>query len=492
MQFITKDIFLNTIFCTTLGWRLRNQKIQTDSSPGQLFRMEQGKEIGRLARTLYPEGIFVNEFEPHTAAIYTNDILKNSTHRVLFEATFLADNYITKADILIRDEDRWELIEVKSTVADKKEFIDDMAYTTMIAQAAGLSPSVVSLMLIDRNYRFGMPTEQLFVKLDMTEKVLDRVEEFKTVFDSVDAITGTPNESKPKLTFNCKNCIQFNECHGEDTGAHIFEIPRIRQNKIEDLIASGITSIHEIPDNFPLSDNQRQVVKCVQCGEMEVDSDLQNKLSEIQWPAYYLDFETMMAALPLWPDIAPYEQIPVQYSLHVCDDPGTIICHAEYLADPQRDCRRDLAKRLIEDCKGKGSIISYSSFEKTTITKLIKTFPDLSEELQSLIDRIVDLEKCIKCINHPEFCGRTSIKIVLPVLVPALSYNGLEIADGDTALVTFAKMAQGKMDTEDMEKNRADLLEYCKMDTLAMVRLHEVLDGFSTRNCETIHELSDI
>lgn len=100
------------------------------------------------------------------------------------------------------------------------------------------------------------------------------------------------------------------------------------------------------------------------------------------------------------------------------------------------------------------------------------------DDLQSLIDRIVDLEQCIKCVNHPGFCGRTSIKIVLPVLVPDLSYEGLEIADGDTALVTFAMMAQGKMNTDEMERKRAALLEYCKMDTLAMVRLHEVLHGF--------------
>ena len=95
-----------------------------------------------------------------------------------------------------------------------------------------------------------------------------------------------------------------------------------------------------------------------------------------------------------------------------------------------------------------------------------------------MIDRIVDLEQCIKCVNHPEFCGRTSIKVVLPVLVPDLSYEGLEIADGDTALVTFAMMAQGKMDAGEREQKRAALREYCKRDTLAMVRLHEVLHGF--------------
>ena len=211
---------------------------------------------------------------------------------------------------------------------------------------------------------------------------------------------------------------------------------------------------------------------------MQIDPSLRQKLERIRWPVFYLDFETMMTAIPLWPDIAPYDQIPIQYSLHICESSGNIIRHIDYLADPHRDCRRELAERLIEDLKGEGSIITYSSFEKTTISKLSKTFSDLSDDLQSLIDRIVDLEQCIKCVNHPEFCGRTSIKVVLPVLVPDLSYEGLEIGNGDVALVTFAMMAQGKMGADEMERKRAALLEYCKMDTLAMVRLHKVLHGF--------------
>ena len=220
------------------------------------------------------------------------------------------------------------------------------------------------------------------------------------------------------------------------------------------------------------------MVECVKCGKMQIDPDLRKKLASILWPAFYLDFETMMTAIPLWPDIAPYEQIPIQYSLHICESSGKIIRHVEYLADPHRDCRRELAERLIEDLEGEGSIITYSSFEKTTISKLNKTFPDLSDKLQALIDRIIDLEQCIKCINHPEFCGRTSIKVVLPVLVPELTYDGMEIANGDIALVTFARMAQGKMDTDEMERKCAALLEYCKMDTMAMVRLHEELCKF--------------
>ncbi|HUT39358.1 MAG TPA: DUF2779 domain-containing protein [Methanoregula sp.] len=481
MQPITKNIFINTAFCSTFGWRLRTGKIRTEFSPGELFRMEQGKEIGRLARERYPDGIFVNELRSEAAANRTRDLLKNPQTRVLFEATFLAGNYIARADILVRDAKSWELIEVKSSIVTKEEFIDDMAYTTLVAQAAGFHPSVISLILIDKNYRLGMPPERLFVKADMTEHVLARVEEFKTIVDFIDSVSSTPDEPEPQLTYNCRQCGEFAQCMGKEIEAHIFQIPRIQKKAVENLIASGITSIHDIPDSFSLTDNQKRVVDCVKCGKMQIDPELLKRLATVSWPAGYLDFETMMTAIPLWPDIAPYEQIPVQYSLHICRSSGQIIHHRDYLADPHRDCRRELAGRLIEDLKGEGSIITYSSFEKTTISKLSKTFPDLSDDLQSLIDRVVDLEQCIKCVHHPEFCGRTSIKIVLPVLVRDLSYEGLEIADGDAALVTFAMMAQGKMDTGEMEQKRAALREYCKMDTLAMVRLHEMLHGFCGR-----------
>jgi CRISPR/Cas system-associated exonuclease Cas4 (RecB family) len=475
---ITKNIFLNTVFCSTLGWRLRNGVIRPEYSPAQLFRMEQGKKIHGIARDLYHDGIFVNATGSSSAAARTRDLLANPDTNVLFEAAFLAGNYIAKADILVREAGGWELIEVKSSINAKDELIDDMAYTKVVAQAAGFSPSSIRLMLIDKNYRLGMPDERLFVQSDVTEQVLARVEEFRRVVDQVDSVTGAPEEPEPELKYNCKQCEYFGECVGEGVESPIFNIPRLRQTAIEQLIESGITSIRDVPDSFSLSDNQRQVVECVRRGTMQVDPALRQKLAKIRWPAYYLDFETMMTALPLWPGIAPYERIPVQYSLHIRESPASEISHKEYLAKPDRDCRRDLAERLIEDLAGNESIITYSSFEKTTISALGRLFPDLSAHLQSLTRRIVDLEPCIKCINHPEFCGRTSIKVVLPVLVPGLSYDGLEIANGDDALVIFAKMAQGMMGAEEMARKRAALLEYCKMDTLAMVRLHEVLNGF--------------
>ena len=256
---------------------------------------------------------------------------------------------------------------------------------------------------------------------------------------------------------------------------HIFNIPRLSEKTFLELTSSGCISIHDIPQGFRLTPGQAKTVRCVQCGEISVDPDLAEKLDKVVWPAYYLDFETAQLAIPCYPDLAPYDSFPTQYSIHFCDCCGNIIEHRDYLADPQRDCRRELAGLLIDDLDGDGSIITYSSYEKTMITGLSRLFPDLQGPLTSLLDRIVDLEPCIKCIQHPKFRGRTSIKVVLPALVPDLSYDGLAISNGGNAMITFASMIMGLYSAEEMQQKRVELLEYCRLDTLAMVRLHEKL-----------------
>ena len=146
------------------------------------------------------------------------------------------------------------------------------------------------------------------------------------------------------------------------------------------------------------------------------------------------------------------------------------------MADHRRDCRRELAERLIGDCEKKGSIIIYTGFEQRIIKGLIDIFSDLEGELNGLLDRIVDLHQIIRNNYYdPEFHGSTSIKTVLPVMAPDLSYEGMNIADGGDAMAVFTYMVKGYYEEGQIEQLRRDLLEYCKLDTLAMVRLHSML-----------------
>lgn len=462
--------------CPKYGWMQASGAIQEEVSIGGQFRMQQGLEIGEHATKLFPDGIYIKEKNLQAAAERSQELICDGHTPVLFEATFLADGYAAKADILQREGERWKLIEVKSGSKFKEEeHRDDVAYTATVLSLCGLEISTVSLLLVSKDFRLGMDISALFTETDCTEAVLQRVEEFKEHFTTVKEVLHTPQPPSPPLSFTCKYCPIFPECHGKDIENHIFTIPFLREKKITSLVSQGIVRIEDIPGNFALTDNQRRHVDCVQCGEPFIGSGLQGALDEIVWPAHYLDFETTMTAIPLYPETAPYCKIPIQYSIHTCPVCGKMDRHSEYLADHTQDCRRRLAERLIEDLDGEGSVLAYSSFEKTTINGLINDFPELETPLRKIIDRLIDLEKIVKTINHPQFKGRTSIKVVLPAMVPGMSYDNLAIGDGDTAMATFALMAKGFFEPGEAEKKREEMLEYCKQDTLAMVRLHEKL-----------------
>jgi hypothetical protein len=321
-----------------------------------------------------------------------------------------------------------------------------------------------------------MANDKLFVEIDHTEEVIERMLQFKTCYSEIEQITRALTKPEVKLQFTCKKCPLFKDCVGKDIKNHIFDIPRLSQSKFKDLLSQEIVRIEDIPDNFTLTENQLRVKNCVKSNSPFVGNRLRNELNAIVWPAYYLDFETAQTAIPLYPNMPPYTSIVTQYSIHKCSAPGNVIDHFEFLADETRDDRRELAKHLIKDLEGEGSIITYSSYEKTTINNLAMRFPDISGELNSLINRIVDLEAIIrKNFYHPNFHGSTSIKRTLPALVPEMSYEGLEIRNGDEAMAAFACLAQGKYGNSEIETIKNHLLEYCKQDTLAMVKLHQRL-----------------
>ena len=112
------------------------------------------------------------------------------------------------------------------------------------------------------------------------------------------------------------------------------------------------------------------------------------------------------------------------------------------------------------------------------LNKLGQLFGDLKPALKKCAGRLFDLEKAFRnWFCHPAFHGKTSIK-TLPALGVDLSYDGLAISNGDAAVANYARMARGEITGQAARKSAA-LLEYCKRDTLAMVKLHERLLVFS-------------
>ena len=215
----------------------------------------------------------------------------------------------------------------------------------------------------------------------------------------------------------------------------------------------------------------------IRSGEPRVSAGLA-QLDAVSWPAYYLDFETVSPTLPWFDQDGAHEQHPFQFSVHVCDAPGHVVAHHEYLAQCEGDWRRDFVERLLDVLGDAGSVVVYTDFEKKVLNAMANPFPDLADRIAMVIRRIFDLHAVVKSgYCHPGFQGRTSIKKVLPVMVPELGYEGMAVNEGNSASGVFGLMRVGVYHEESVEQHRRDLLEYCKLDTLAMVRVHEELLG---------------
>jgi hypothetical protein len=444
-----------------------------------LFRMQQGQEIGALARRLHPDGILIRRTEGKTPAHATLELLAQKSSDIFFEATALASPFIAKADILQRLAGSWHVMEVKSRFSGGKlgELVDDLAYTVMVFQRAGFPVTQASLVLLSRSFRFGGGPDQLFDIVDATADVMERVAEFESAADTIANVLFQDQPPVPALVSACRDCVYFDgKCLGAGIVHSVLEIPGLHHKKLKRLSAEGTIDLSRIPDDLELNDRQQRALNATLSGRPIIGAGLTEALARISWPCHYLDFETVMTFMPLYEGHACHQQVLTQFSIHHRDAISAEPRHSEYLADAAKDCRREVTEALIAALREPGAIMVYSSFERTRLTALRDAFPDLAAPLDMIVGRLVDLLSLISdYVSHPDFKGSFSIKMVLPALVPDLSYKGLTIADGATAITRFARMARGEITGNDIESTRRHLLDYCKLDTLAMLRLHEKL-----------------
>jgi hypothetical protein len=402
---------------------------------------------------------------------------------LVFEATFSTDKFVARADAARRNGGSWDLVEVKSgkhpadgdPEAVKSDYIDDLAFTTFVAEASGFRIARCILVLVRGDYQHGKPMSDLLGELDVTKQVLSRAREFASMAPNIATACRAETRPDAKLILACGDC-QFYETHCLGVGVQdpLFALPRLSSKRFEQLKSYGCISA--LPADAELTDAQRRVADVIRAGRPLVEPEGLKHLDAVVWPIYYLDFESVAPAIPWFPDTVPYEQMPCQFSIHVCDAPGRESVHHEYLAPLEGDWREELASRLVERLGDRGSIVMYSSYERRMLKYLAATVPELASQLEALDRRLYDLEPVFKngyC--HPAFQGRTSIKATLPALVPDLDYQRLEVRNGDDASGLFALMRVGKYQPAECARYREDLLAYCKLDTLAMVQLHKAL-----------------
>ena len=275
------------------------------------------------------------------------------------------------------------------------------------------------------------------------------------------------------------DCPFMDRCWSELPQHHVSTLYRIGK-RLEEFLADGIETIYDLPDDIALSPVTARQARSVRKGRMVVEPELAEALAQIEAPTAFLDFETIMPAVPVWKGCHPYEQIPVQMSCHVRGARGGME-HREFLAEGPSDPRAAIAEAVVAACAGARTVVAYNaSFEKRCLEHLAAAVPAQRKALRDVVRRLVDLLPIVReNVYHPKFGGSFGLKSVLPALVPGLGYEDLDIGEGSTAQAALEALllSEDSITAGERKKMRRQLREYCRRDTLGMVTLFERLRG---------------
>ncbi len=445
-----------------------------------------GTNVGELAQQLFPNGVDCTpesfyDFGPSIEL--TNQSIEKGK-KVIYEAAFQYGQVLVALDILVKKDDGWHAYEVKSTNETKEAHIQDAALQYWVMVNSGLNLKSINVLHFNKEYvRVGdLNIQELFTWDDVTEEVLQLQPKIGPEIEANKAVLKESAIPEIEIGAQCSDpypCDFMGTCWKHVPDYSVFNLTRAG-SKAWELYNNGILNIEDVPEDFPLSDSQQLQVEAEKSGGNYVDKEgVRAFVDALIYPLYFLDFETIMPAVPEFDQTRPYQMSVFQYSLHIQKTKGGPVEHHEFLANPaDRMLRKTVAEKLISEMGNSGDVLVYNkSFEASRLNELARDFPEYFIELEAVRDRMVDLATPFqrKMYYTHEMQGSYSIKKVLPALVPELSYNDLEIQEGGTASLTFLQMVQGSF-LGDIETTRENLVEYCKLDTLAMVKILERLN----------------
>jgi hypothetical protein len=485
---LSKSQYTRGLQCHKSLWLLKNNpNLRAKPGTSQTNMFETGNRVGYLACQLFPGGVEI-EFEPSNflSMAEKTEALLQSGQKVIYEATFNQQGVFAMVDILVKTPEGWSIYEVKSSTNLKPYHLDDIS-VQLYAISQILPITKAFIIHINADYVRGNESSPDVQKLFKIEEVTEKVKKsLPLVKERIDAMEDLIKGEEPMIEIgsHCSDphdCDFREHCWKHIPGNSVFELYRLPLVKKIELYRSGIVAQSQLTDMSELTKTQTLQVESNLTGKVHFDLEvIQDFMSYIQYPIHFFDFETFQDAIPRFKGQRPYMQIPFQYSLHILQKDGTLV-HKEFLGDEHSDPREALIQQMFLDIEPQGTILAFNEgFEKGRIKEMAITFPQYQEKLLLLLERFDDLIKPFRKLGyyHPEFNGSFSIKSILPAMFPnddELDYKKLNIQHGAMAMDTFANLHQIE-DPIQVKSIRKDLLAYCRLDTLAMVRIYEKLN----------------
>ncbi|MDC3304739.1 DUF2779 domain-containing protein [bacterium] len=475
---LSKTKVVKFLHCEKKLWLSSYAEQQAAPSLDSHLQMQQGIEIGVVARALFPGGILVTANQDCSPETQTKQLVESNLGPI-YEAAFVYEDTSVFIDILVPEEHGYHLIEIKAATKVSPHHITDTAIQMRVAEHAGLNVERVSVGCINNKFRYqGEGNYQGLIYLtDVTKAAGELLEEVDEWFDSARKVLA---RSEPLVEIG-PQCVKPYKCEFErycrslidDAPEYPLTDLKLPESKRKALASQGYVDALKTPPQLIESPKKKRIHQAILSGKPYVSKDAKKLVDEIPYPRYYLDFETLTNALPLWNDSRPYEQVPFQWSCHI-ETADNGLTHKEFLASPGSDPRDSCSKALIELFDGfDGSMVAYNAgFEKRILQSLAKAYPSTRDLFERVSDRSFDLLPiCREHFYHRYMHGSWSIKDVIPVIASDLNYSDLAVSNGRKAQEAYIELLNGGLCEEEVKEIRTELLRYCGLDTLAMVRI---------------------
>ena len=478
---LSKSRVMTGLQCHKLLWLMVHEPEapELDLDGRASAAMDQGARVGELARTYVPGGRLIDlPYDAYSERLAATQEALRKGCPVIYEAAFRADGVFVSVDILERRSSRYCLVEVKSTTSVKDHHLFDVAIQTHVLRRCGLDVTRMEVMHLNRECAYP-DLSNLFVRQDVTEPVEGLLAKIPAEIAAQAAMLGggLPSVAVGDHCSVPYECPFVGRCWPALPPHHVSTLYAMRRRALE-LDQDGYHTIHDLPDDLALgaiADRQRRAVRT---GQLVVEPGLAQALEAFVPPLAFLDFETVGLAIPVWSDCHPYDAVPVQFSCHVVQGDGRLVHHA-WLADGPGDPRPAIAEGVVAACEGARTVVAYNaSFERRCLEDIASAVPRFAMPLNDIASRLTDLLPVIRnYVYHPDFGGSFSLKSVLPALVPEVRYDGLAIADGESASLELVRLLfhGGELEPEACQQLRHDLLRYCHQDTWGLVQLLERL-----------------
>ena len=483
---ISKSDYIKYYQCPKALWLYKNRKdlIPPDIQEQMAGLMAIGQAAEDQAYKLFPKGASVPSGSFREGVDNTTKMILDKVP-VIFQASFWNNDLYCRSDIINHnpEDDTWDIYEVKSATKVKPEYLPDLAFQKIALQEAGLKVKNTLVIYVNNKYvRQGeIEPEKLLVTEDVTAVVDKLIEYIRGDIDEIYGLIKKREEPVVRIVKQCYDpypCMFVEYCWKDIPEHNIYNVYP-SEAEINRLLDDNIVDLADVPAGVITKDKYKLYYEAHKADKVIADKEaIQKELNKYEYPLYFLDYETNSPGVPKYDGYRPYQRMTFQYSLHVQEKPGGEIKHYEYLAEKNEDPSPGLAESLRTQIGPKGSVVAwYMGFEAGCNTEMGERYPEHAEFFADVNSRLVDLMEFFSKGYYVDknFFGSSSLKKVLPVIAPHLSYEDLNIQEGMAASDSWPTLIGDELNEQEKQDLKNDMLKYCALDTFAMVEIFRVL-----------------